>query len=444
MNKERRKPEQASQHVTTRGRQKSFAAKDERERTMKHKTRSPYFVIGLLLAAMVLLVGCQPAAPTTEPEGMTESEAEVESEADEAVEPESEDEAEAEPAVDVVLEHSTDYLADPSLAKPIGDEVDTSMYKSDPPWTIAFLKFGSGNSFLVQFEEEVKHEASLFPQIEEFITLSADGDSVTQISQMEDMIARGVDGIILNPVAPDALAPVVEDAAAQGIPVVLVTNRVDTDAYVSLFLADQVKFGRVGGDFLMDQLDCEGKLIVLNGLEGITTNDERRQGLQEAIESCPDGGSNVEILAEEDALWAYDQGKLATERMLAAYPEIDGVWSQGGAMTLGAIDAFEAAGRPLVPMTGEDNNGFMLAWHERIPDGFKAISASEPTWQTRLGLHALLRILQGIEVNDHYELQVRTITEDEVADFVRPEYSDAYWTNSLLPKDVADELYLEE
>jgi len=105
-------------------------------------------------------------------------------------------------------------------------------------------------------------------------------------------------------------------------------------------------------------------------------------------------------------------------------------------------------------MTGEDNNGFMLAWQERAADGFEAIAASEPTWQSRVALQAALRILQGIPVNSFYRLQVPTITSETLEQYVRPEYSDAYWTNSLLPKDaywtnsllpkeVADEIYME-
>jgi ribose transport system substrate-binding protein len=213
--------------------------------------------------------------------------------------------------------------------------------------------------------------------------------------------------------------------------------------YVTYLQADELQFGRKQGDWLMEQLGCEGNLIVLNGVTGISTSDLRRQGLQEAIEACPDGGANVNILAEEDASWAYDQGKQATERMLAAYPEIDGVWSQGGAMTQGAIEAFEAAGRPLVPMTGEDNNGFMLDWQERIPDGFQGMAASEPTWQSRVALQAAVRILEGMPVAPFYQLQVPTIYAEDVDQYVRPDYSDAYWTNSLLPEDVADALYLK-
>jgi ribose transport system substrate-binding protein len=345
---------------------------------------------------------------------------------------------------DLVSMHSTDYLSDTSIAVPMGDEVDTSEWVKEGPYTIGFINWSTANSWTQQVNAEMAHEASLYPEIEELITLSADGDVNEQISQMEDLISLGVDAILVIPVAPEPLAPAIELAAENGIPVVVFASRSTTDANITTLLANQVLFGRVLGDFLMEELNCEGNIIALNGQAGISTSDERRQGLTEAIEACPDGGAGITILAEEDALWAYDAGKLATERLLAAFPDIDGVWSQGGAMTQGAIDAFEAAGRDLVPMTGEDNNGFMMAWQERAADGFTSLSASEPTWQGRLALQAALRALQGLPVNSFYELQVPTITGDQLDQYVRPNYSDAYWTNSMLPQDVADELYLEE
>ena len=351
--------------------------------------------------------------------------------------------AQDEPIDDIVTQNSTDYLNDEELAVPEGEEVDTSAWAKEPPYTIGFINWSTANSWTVQINEEIMHEASLYPEIEELIVVSSDGDVDTQIAQIEDMISIGVDALLVIPVAPEPIAPAIELATENGIPVVVFAS-LSPGPNVTTLLADQVQFGRLLGDFLMEQLGCEGNVIALNGLAGISTSDQRRQGLTEAIEACPDGGAGVTVVAEEDALWAYDQGKLAVERMLAAFPDIDGVWSQGGAMTQGAIDAFEAAGRPLVPMTGEDNNGFMMAWQERMEDGFMAIAASEPTWQSRVALQAALRILQGIPINSYYRLNVPTITADEVADYVRPEYSDAYWTNSLLPPEVADEIYGQE
>jgi ribose transport system substrate-binding protein len=374
-------------------------------------------------------------------EAATEAATEPAAEEAAATEEAAEAEAPSGEMADLVAEHSTDFLADTSLAIPEGEPADTSQYKKEGPYTIGFINWSSANSWTVQLTEEVKHEASKFSQIEEFIAVSADGDSNKQISQIEDMIARGVDALLVVPVSGEVVAPAIEQATQAGIPVIVFATAAATDQYVTYLQADEKQFGRIIGDFLMEQLGCEGNLIVLNGQAGISTSDQRREGLTEAIEACPDGGSKITILAEEDAQWAYDQGKLATERMLAAFPDIDGVWSQGGAMTQGAIEAFEGAGRPLVPMTGEDNNGFMLAWQERIPQDFKSIAASEPTWQSRLALQAALKALQGIPVAPFYSLQVPTITEAEVDQYVRPEYSDAYWTNSLLPKELADELY---
>lgn len=345
---------------------------------------------------------------------------------------------------DIVSMQSTNYLNDTTIADPIGEMIETLQFQKEPPYTIGFINWSTANSWTVQIVEEVRDEATLYPQIEEFIIVSSEGDADTQISQIEDMIVRGVDALLLIPVSPDAIVPAVEEAADAGIPVVVFAANVNTDAYVTKLLANPVLFGRAGGDWLMNELECQGNIIVLNGVTGISTSDLRRQGLQDAIEACPDGGEGITILAEEDAAWAYDQGRLATERMLAAYPEIDGVWSQGGAMTQGAIDAFEAAGRDLVPMTGEDNNGFLLAWQERLDDGFRAMSASEPTWQSRVALQAALQILQGIPVNSYYELQVPVIFEDTVDQYVRPEYSDAYWANSRLSQEAADALYLLE
>ncbi len=237
---------------------------------------------------------------------------------------------------DIVAMHSTDYFGDTTLAVPVGDMVDTSMYKKEGPYTIGFINWSTANSWTVQIVNEVQHEASLYPEIEEFITVSSEGDANTQISQIEDMVARGVDAILFIPVAPDAIVPAMEEAMEAGIPIITFASKANTESgvgYVTYLQADELQFGRKQGDWLMEQLGCKGNLIVLNGVTGISTSDARRQGLLDAIAACPDGGTNVKILAEEDAAWAYDQGKQAAERMLAAYPQIDGVWSQGGAMT---------------------------------------------------------------------------------------------------------------
>jgi ABC-type sugar transport system substrate-binding protein len=127
---------------------------------------------------------------------------------------------------DIVTQRSTDYLTNTDLAVPEGDPVDTSQYQEDAPWTIGFINWSTANSWTVQIVNEVQHEATLYPEIEEFIIVSSEGDANTQISQIEDMVARDVDAILLIPVAPDAIVPAVEEATAAGIPIVVFAAQV--------------------------------------------------------------------------------------------------------------------------------------------------------------------------------------------------------------------------
>ena len=73
------------------------------------------------------------------------------------------------------------------------------------------------------------------------------------------MIVRGVDALLLIPVTPDAIVPAVEEAADAGIPVVVFASDVNTDTYVTKLLTDSVLFGRVQGDWLMEQLELPGQ-----------------------------------------------------------------------------------------------------------------------------------------------------------------------------------------
>ena len=121
--------------------------------------------------------------------------------------------------------------------------------------------------------------------------------------------------------------------------------------------------------------------------------------------------------------------------LLAANPEIDGIWSQGGAMTLGAIDAFDAAQRPLVPMTGEDNNGYLKRWVALKAKGFTSVAPSKPTWLGSESLRVALKLLKGEPVEKNTIFPPPMITDENVASIVRSDLSDSFWSNTRLSDD---------
>lgn len=219
-------------------------------------------------------------------------------------------------------------------------------------YVVALCNYSIGNSWRAQMEQEFVSEAEKLKSegvVSEYYITNSNEDINKQISDMQDLITKKVDAIVITTASPTALAPVVEEATEAGIKVVSFDNVVDTDEQVATVGIDETEFGRIGAEWLAEKLDGKGKIIVLNGIVGAATDSLRWGGAEEVFKNYPD----IEVLGSANASWDYAQGKAAVESMLSAYPEIDGVWSQGGAMTQGAIDAFIAAGRDLVPMTSE-------------------------------------------------------------------------------------------
>jgi len=317
-------------------------------------------------------------------------------------------------------------------------ETKSAVKNTKGPWTIGYDIYFLGNSWSVQLAAEFKAEAAKNKDmIKNVVYTESEGQADKQISNIQDMIAQGVDAIILTPNSPSALAPVVEKAMQSGIVVVLCAAKVNTDQYTSLVTVNDYDFGKVGAEWLAKQLDGKGKIVMLNGIPGISVNEERIQGAKDVFAQYP----GIQIVGSASADWDYAKAKTAMANLLQANPEIDGVYSQGGAMTLGAIEAFQAANRKLVPMTGEDNNGFLKEWQKLLPQGFTSIAVSKPTWLSAMSLDIALKALAGEKVTKDNILPPPVITNANLAEFVKPNLPDSFWAHTRLTDDQVNQLF---
>src|SRR5690606_21769379 len=178
----------------------------------------------------------------------------------------------------------------------------------------------------------------------------------------------------------------------------------------------------------------KGNIIALRGIPGTSDDIGRWQGVENVLKNYP----GIRVVGSVHADWAYDKARVAMASLLAAHPQIDGIWSSGGAMTQAAAEALVAAGRPLVPMTGEANNGFVRTWLEL---DLQSIAPVYPTWMAAEAVRAAVRILKGLPVYSDYLIQAEPITQDQIEHVYRPEFSDAYWLGSHLPEEILQQLY---
>ena len=311
---------------------------------------------------------------------------------------------------------------------------------TDGGYVVALCNYSIGNSWRAQMEQEFVAEAEKLKAegvVSEYYITNSNDDINKQISDMQDLITKKVDGIVITAASPTALAPAVEEATEAGIKVVSFDNVVDTDEQVATVGIDQTEFGRVCADWLVKKLDGKGKIVVLNGIAGTANDTMRWNGAEEVFKQYPD----IEILGSANASWDYAQGKAAMESMLSAYPEIDGVWSQGGAMTQGAIDAFIAAGRKLVPMTSEGNNGALRAWIENRDNGLSCIAPSDPTYSGAEALRTVIKSLDGEDVPKRVTLDIPVVTEDNVDKYYRQDMPDSFWVFTELDDAALQKLY---
>jgi ribose transport system substrate-binding protein len=313
-------------------------------------------------------------------------------------------------------------------------------------YNVALSVVWEGNTYAVQSREEFYAEVErqkAAGKLGNVYYLNADNSAEKQVSDLEDLYTRDVDILIIQAVNPPAVSDIIKRFHDRGTIVIPCVSPLVTDAYTLSMVSDDVAFGRTGAQFLADKLGGKGNIIVLDGMDGVTVAINRWQGGMEVFNKYPD----IKILGKVYADWDYAKGKAATENLLAAFPVIDGVWSSGGDMTRGAVEAFLEARRPLVPMMGEDANGFLKAWKEVAGrDKFAAVGCSMPTYFFADALTTGINILEGTSavgrnLKKDNVLEVYKITDENLDDYVRPDLSDSFWANTKMDEATLKKVY---
>jgi ABC-type sugar transport system substrate-binding protein len=284
------------------------------------------------------------------------------------------------------------------------------------------IKIGMANlslccAYFIGMSDAVQAEAAYYPNVEVLVT-NADGDVEKLTSDIEDLIAQDVDGIVLSgafiEAAPAALAAI----QAAGIPVVMVDRLLKGGDYTSWVGPDNRAIGEQNGAFIVEQLGGQGKLgVIRGGPADNTIGSDRTDGMLSQVE-----GTDIEVITYPDfAGWSTDGGFAAAETLLAQNPDLNAIFCENDSMCLGAQKVVEDQGlADQVFVVGVDGQKEALV--EIMEDGvYKATGLNNSDQIGRAGFNRLMAILAGAEAEKDTVLPSPLITIDNVARFYNPD-----------------------
>lgn len=248
----------------------------------------------------------------------------------------------------------------------------------------------------------------------QFIVKDAGGDIATQESDIRDLVAAGVDFLVVAPLEDNGLQGALIEAMEQGIPVILVDRAIAGEAgthYTTAIMSDFVWEGEQCANALQAALPDGGNIVIINGGYDSSTSTDRQEGFVNALDAA-----KYTIIAEQDGSWLMDKAQSVMENILQAQggENIDAVYCVTDDMVQGAMNAIEAAG--LKP--GEDIltigiDGTRAAF-EAVADGRQLASCTCSPYFGEIVVDTIAKIINGEEVLPHITNNDTLYTKDNV------------------------------
>lgn len=233
----------------------------------------------------------------------------------------------------------------------------------------------------------------------------AQNDTAKQNNDVEDLITKKVDVLIINPVDSSAITPAVKDANEAGIPVIIVDRSSDGGKVLSLVASNSTKGGKMAAKFLIDKLGANAKVAELQGIPGASATRERGKGFDKYAKG------KLDIVAKQTASFDRAKGLSTTENILQGNSDIVGIFSQNDEMALGAVQAVKAT-----------NKNITIVGFDGEEDGIKAVKsgkmsatvAQQPEEMGRLALQAAYNYFDGKTVKKNIESPLKLVTTESL------------------------------
>ncbi|MGW7491172.1 ABC transporter substrate-binding protein [Streptomyces sp. NPDC054786] len=245
----------------------------------------------------------------------------------------------------------------------------------------------------------------------QLLTANAQSQFSRQISDVQDLLAKGVDLLVIAPLNSDGWEPVLRAAAARHVPLVTIDRKINAKAckdYVSFIGSDFVAQGRRAADRMIEATGGKGDIAILLGAAGNNVTTERTKGFEDRIKAKAPG---LKVVFRQTGDFAREKGQQVTEQLIQSKPGITGIYAENDEMGLGAVNALKGAGKKagaakIVTVDGTRNavQGIVDGWIDGVIE-------SNPRFGP-LAFRTLQDFTQGKKVSQDIVIRDRAYTGD--------------------------------
>lgn len=296
----------------------------------------------------------------------------------------------------------------------VGAVFGPSLAHAKEPYKVYLSMSYIGNDWQAEAQRMVKAMAA-HPDYKDRVNLEVQvsgANAQKQIQQINAMVQAGADAIVVYPISPTALNQVVRHACNRGVFIIAYDAEITEDCAHNVTI-DQNEAGRVIAEWLVEEIDGEGDVVMVTGVPG-TSVDKKRTAAAKEVFAKHEG---INVIAEAPGMWsqAVAREKLSQITATHQWDTIDGLWMQVGCYTAAKMQLEAgAADEDVIPCAGESANGHRVQMLPKgaidgvddyyRPIGYRSISYGSPPYSGALALKIAVAALEGKTVPDHVTL----------------------------------------
>lgn len=254
--------------------------------------------------------------------------------------------------------------------------LSVSLSTADEKVMIGVALASDTNPFYIEVKKGIQKKAAEMGVEAVFVT--ANEDVAKQVSGIQDLIARGVNALLISPIDTAAVVPAYQMAGAENIPIVSVVRFVDSPFQRLEVTFDWKEIGLNIGERVATAIGRKGEVAMIAGPAGAQLFRDVADGFKEAVAKYPD----IKIVYAKDAALTREAGLKYAEDALSAHPDLVAIYGGNDELGLGAVQAVAAAGRAgKVVITGLNGvppalkavkDGTLLLTYDLNPPGWGA------------------------------------------------------------------------